>query len=60
MGIFEALKACKRILCMQQANSEVFGESIAAQKNRKASVKEAGTNGDNNFINILVYERLKS
>jgi hypothetical protein len=39
MGIFEALKACKRILCMQQANSEVFGESIAAQKIENRALK---------------------
>jgi Fe-S cluster assembly scaffold protein SufB len=44
---------------MEQAHSKVFGESIAAQKNRKASLKEAVANGDDYFINMPACERLK-
>jgi hypothetical protein len=44
---------------MEKAHFDVFGESIDSRKNRKASLKEAVARGDDNFINIPAYERLK-
>tara|TARA_R110000744_G_scaffold203063_1_gene321948 strand:- start:470 stop:772 length:303 start_codon:yes stop_codon:yes gene_type:complete len=44
---------------MEQAHFYVFGESIASRRNRKTSLKEAVAKGDDNFINIPAYERLK-
>lgn len=43
---------------MEKAHFDVFGESMASRKNRKASLKEAIARGDDNFINIPAYERL--
>ena len=42
-----------------QAHFQVFGESIEARQNRKASLKEAVAKGDENLINIPAYERSK-
>ncbi|TWX71432.1 hypothetical protein [Colwellia sp. C1TZA3] len=42
-----------------QAHFEVFGESIESRQNRKASLKEAVAKGDETFINIPAYQRLK-
>lgn len=44
---------------LDQTHFEVFGESIASRKVRKASIKEAIARGDEDFINIPAYERAR-
>jgi len=44
---------------MEQAHQEVFNESIEARKKRKNNFKNAVAKGDDSFINIPAYERLK-
>ncbi|MEH6595576.1 MAG: hypothetical protein V7736_08510 [Colwellia polaris] len=44
---------------MEEAHFEVFNESIAARKKRKANLKQAIEKGDDSYINIPALERLK-
>jgi hypothetical protein len=42
---------------MEEAHMEVFGESIGARKNRKATLLEAIENGNDVYIDIPAFER---
>ncbi len=44
---------------MEAAHFEVFGESMASRQNRKATLQEAIEQGDDNYLNIPAYERVK-
>ena len=45
---------------MEKAHFEVFAESIASRRARKASLKAAIASGDDDYINIPAYERLSA
>ena len=45
-------------MLMEEAHFEVFNESIASRKSRKAKLKVAVALGDEDYINIPAYERL--
>lgn len=47
------------ISLMEKSHFEVYAESINERQQRKASLKEAVAIGDDDFINIPAYERLK-
>jgi hypothetical protein len=44
---------------LDKSHFEVFGESIASRKARKASIKEAVARGDDDYINIPAYDRAR-
>ena len=56
LGVISEEEAIK---VMEQAHFDVFGETIDDRRKRKASIKEAVAKGDDDFINIPAYERLK-
>jgi hypothetical protein len=44
---------------MEAAHFEVFGESMASRQGRKATLQEALEQGNDNYLNIPAYERVK-
>ena len=54
MGVISGDEA---LTLMEDAHYEIFGETIKSRKTRKASLKEAVSRGDDDFIDIPAYER---